>query len=294
MISDFAMLYVIHWPETNVIKVGRARTMRRVWALTATGGKVLILLRDTPTVWEQGALAEMDATFEHAFESLQDSLHHLPRGIGYTECFLVPEGRVEFALKTIRRGIKRYGYQSDQVGAAEVLSGGGLPASSVAGSDDVSGADDVRGRLRERVVQSGSVEVGSVAVGGVGHGGDDRGSSGVVGGRGVSEPVHVGVEDVLHDRGLVGVAAGGQADGFEGSETSSRESERVAGEDAEGGRSSSRTARENPSSPFCSKHPEGTEKPCRGCGTARLRHAQFQRDMIDQADLADDLDPSDE
>jgi len=222
VISDFAMLYVVHWPETNVVKVGRAYTMRRVDALKAHGAELLLLLRDTPSLWELAALAEMDATFEHAFESLQESLHHLPRGVGYTECFVVPDGQLERALKTIRRGIKRYGYQSDQVGAAEVLSGGGLPSSSVAGSDDVSGVDDVRGRLRERVVQSGVVEVGVVAVGGDGVGGVDRGSPGVVDGRGVSESVYVGLEDVLRDCGLVGVAAGGQADGVEGPETSSR------------------------------------------------------------------------
>ncbi|WGL50663.1 hypothetical protein P5P86_11880 [Nocardioides sp. BP30] len=30
-----------------------------------------------------------------------------------------------------------------------------------------------------------------------------------------------------------------------------------------------------PPSPFCSRHPEGTDQPCRACGTARLRHSQW-------------------
>lgn len=30
-----------------------------------------------------------------------------------------------------------------------------------------------------------------------------------------------------------------------------------------------------PPSPFCSKHPKGTEKPCGPCGTAKLRHAAW-------------------
>lgn len=28
-------------------------------------------------------------------------------------------------------------------------------------------------------------------------------------------------------------------------------------------------------SPFCRNHPEGTDRPCRACGTARLRHEMF-------------------
>jgi len=220
--AEYAMLYAIHWPETGVLKVGRAHSMSRVWSLTAMGGRVVSLLRDTPRSWEQGALAEMDATFERAFESWGEALHHLPRGSGFTECFRVKTEQLHFAVRTICRGIKRYGYQSDPVGAAEVLPGGGLPSVAVASSDDVSGVDDVRGRLRERVVQSGVVEVGAVASGGVGDGGVDRGTSGVFGGRRVSAVVHGGFEDVLRDSGLVGLAEGGQADGVEGSETSSR------------------------------------------------------------------------
>jgi hypothetical protein len=222
MISDSAMLYAIHWPESGVLKVGRAHSMSRIWSLTAMGGRVVSLLRDTPRSWEQGALAEMDATFERAFQSWGEALHHLPRGSGFTECFRVTTGQLHFAVRTICRGIKRYGYQSDPVGAAEVLPGGGLPSVAVAGEDDVSGVDDVRGRLRERVVQSGVVEVGVVASGGDNLGGVDRGTSGVFGGRRVSASVHGGFSDVLRDFGLVGVAAGGQADGVEGSETSSR------------------------------------------------------------------------
>lgn len=51
-----------------------------------------------------------------------------------------------------------------------------------------------------------------------------------------------------------------------------------------GGESASRSPREDdPPSPFCRSHPEGTEHPCRGCGTARLRHRQWTDRQMAQA-----------
>lgn len=49
-----------------------------------------------------------------------------------------------------------------------------------------------------------------------------------------------------------------------------------------GARSAEGEARSRPHpdqepSPFCSKHPDGTEAPCGGCGTARKRHEMFHR-----------------
>lgn len=34
-------------------------------------------------------------------------------------------------------------------------------------------------------------------------------------------------------------------------------------------------------SPFCSKHPSGTERPCGGCATARTKHKMWLRDQSD-------------
>lgn len=43
----------------------------------------------------------------------------------------------------------------------------------------------------------------------------------------------------------------------------------------------SQAAREGtPPSPFCAAHPEGTNSPCRNCGTARLRHEQWIRSQL--------------
>lgn len=67
---------------------------------------------------------------------------------------------------------------------------------------------------------------------------------------------------------------------------SSRDPISVEGEREERGESGVRSAegedrsRSDPDqepSPFCSKHPEGTEQPCGGCGTARKRHEMWSR-----------------
>ncbi|MEB0201984.1 hypothetical protein QN354_09470 [Cryobacterium sp. 5I3] len=73
-------------------------------------------------------------------------------------------------------------------------------------------------------------------------------------------------------------------------EREEKESERYsegegAWRDAEGAESAeggySRTVREDlPPSPFCRSHPEGTDKPCRNCGTARLRHRSWNDQQL--------------
>ncbi len=45
-----------------------------------------------------------------------------------------------------------------------------------------------------------------------------------------------------------------------------------------------------PPSPFCSTHPKGTSKACRGCGTARLRLEDWQRRHTVRFNPADDFD----
>ncbi len=45
-----------------------------------------------------------------------------------------------------------------------------------------------------------------------------------------------------------------------------------------------------PPSPFCSKHPNGTDKPCRACGTARLRKEEWQHRHLVRFQPSDDLD----
>jgi hypothetical protein len=40
-------------------------------------------------------------------------------------------------------------------------------------------------------------------------------------------------------------------------------------------------------SPFCTRHPNGTDQPCRACGTARLRHSKFWQEYRKQEAAAD-------
>lgn len=58
---------------------------------------------------------------------------------------------------------------------------------------------------------------------------------------------------------------GGEGEGAWRDAEWARESARAEGEN-------SRTDPDVPPSPFCRSHPQGTDSPCRNCGTARLRH----------------------
>lgn len=60
------------------------------------------------------------------------------------------------------------------------------------------------------------------------------------------------------------------------------EREGAEGESGEGGHA--RSDREGlPPSPFCRNHPEGTEMPCRGCGTARNRRKKWDDEQMADA-----------
>ena len=45
-------------------------------------------------------------------------------------------------------------------------------------------------------------------------------------------------------------------------------------------RGAARSDRESPPSPFCRNHPQGTDNPCRACGTARLRYRMWEHEHL--------------
>lgn len=107
MRRETTTLYAVYWLARGVFKVGRAQQDRRWRGLTATGGKVVLMMRDRNPIDERAALAELDATFERAFTRDRDSEDILPRGRGFTECFRVASDQVMDALKTIYQACPR-------------------------------------------------------------------------------------------------------------------------------------------------------------------------------------------
>jgi hypothetical protein len=127
-----ASFYAVYWPDTGVFKVGKAWKSSRLRHLTATGGHVIVLLRQAPDYYEKAALAALRDVFPRAFANADDSLDHLPLGRGWTECFKVSHTEVGAAYKTIVRGIAAYAVQS----AADVESRSVVSRSVISGVAD--------------------------------------------------------------------------------------------------------------------------------------------------------------
>jgi hypothetical protein len=98
-------LYAVYWRTEGVLKVGRCWRAARYRELCATGGEVVFLMRDVPTRWELCALAQLDEHFLPAFEDAAQSEHLLPRGRGFTECFMVAPADLARAVDQIYEGI---------------------------------------------------------------------------------------------------------------------------------------------------------------------------------------------
>lgn len=59
-------------------------------------------------------------------------------------------------------------------------------------------------------------------------------------------------------------------DSSEHTETRASLRDLIPGEEGKGGEGNGGESADAPLSPFCSKHPQGTDRPCRACGTARM------------------------
>ena len=164
-VPRLAMTYAVYWPEHQILKIGRAWKMSRLRGFGATGGVVIVLLRDTPAIWERGALAELDGWFERAFTRENDSLHLLRGGRGFTECFKVTAASLGRAIKTMMQGIRRYGHEEETGHPAGDVPERG-PVGAIGGDEaDGGGVTAVRRRSRTGVDDAGADQGGTVADG---------------------------------------------------------------------------------------------------------------------------------
>lgn len=101
-------LYIVYWPDRQVLKVGTTTRSDRLKRFTGTGAVVLATVRGATVRDEQEAQRYVGMAFDKAFAGPDASVAVLgPHGMGWTECFAVARhhriGAVELALLGIRR-----------------------------------------------------------------------------------------------------------------------------------------------------------------------------------------------
>ena len=104
---EYAMTYVVYWPEVGVLKVGRAWRFHRVQMMTRSGGQIVVLARDTDKTWEAEALRTLRRWFPQAFSNEDQARGLLFMGRGWTECFEVDEHHLQLAVDLCFEGFAR-------------------------------------------------------------------------------------------------------------------------------------------------------------------------------------------
>lgn len=95
-------VYVVHWPETNVVKAGYSERER--WRAFLSRGGVVIDLVEFDDVSDAFAYEDvlhcaLARRGPFAFESAMDARPYLGgAGGGYTECYRIPEGLTPYEL----------------------------------------------------------------------------------------------------------------------------------------------------------------------------------------------------
>ena len=208
-LPETTMIYAVYWPESNVFKVGRAWKMSRLRGFTATGGHILLLMRDCPLWEENAALSELRTVFARAFRAEHEALLVLPRGRGFTECFSVAASQLGAAFDAIFRGIAKHGHEQGKSVADGSVRGRKVPGVAVGGAVDGRGVEVEGGRPRAGIGEFGSGESGCVETVVGDFGGGDRRSSVDVGRSGLHRIVSGRRPSLVCDGGVAGGISSG-------------------------------------------------------------------------------------
>lgn len=108
----YATTYVTYYrdvfgPGRGVLKVGRAWRQHRIWLQVRYGAHLILDVRGTDATWEREALRELAVWFPKAFRHENDAYGILPLGRGWTECFIVDEYDLNFAVDRIIDGFAK-------------------------------------------------------------------------------------------------------------------------------------------------------------------------------------------
>ncbi len=103
ILPRYAWTYVVYWPDAiapgiGVLKVGRAWSRSRLRGLVERGAQVISNTGNTDETWELWALRFLATEYEPAFASADEASDLMPKGHGWTECFVVREEDVYFAM----------------------------------------------------------------------------------------------------------------------------------------------------------------------------------------------------
>ncbi|MDM4761908.1 hypothetical protein QT381_02675 [Galbitalea sp. SE-J8] len=115
-------LYLVHWYRFEVFKVGVTTTPDRIRKHAATGGVLLQLIEPATTRQEREALRHLAFAFDRAFDSADAAVPVLGScGLGFTECFKVPNRHVIGAVELASLGVLRGADEENPVDQARVL-----------------------------------------------------------------------------------------------------------------------------------------------------------------------------
>jgi len=182
-ICPYAMVYMVWWPEHHVVKFGFAWKMSRIYEFMRTGAELIYVSKPMRKDGEKAVLSLARQRFQRAFATAKDAEFLFWRGRGFSECFIVPDDRLEEAIDDCYvGGIAAYAHHEEEALAwrrsrepgADLYAGYGPAACVVAeAADRLDGAGDPRPETDSRCDLADETEAPTAADAGGSRGHDD-------------------------------------------------------------------------------------------------------------------------
>ncbi|WP_100813060.1 hypothetical protein [Microbacterium lacus] len=95
-------VYVAHWPQLGIVKVGQTILPSRVRRHERNGAQILALIHNATTDLEHTLLAVAAKLGPRAFKTWRDAVPTLGAGgIGFTECFELGPGAITDLMEAV-------------------------------------------------------------------------------------------------------------------------------------------------------------------------------------------------
>lgn len=106
--QDDTTLYIVWWPNHDVLKVGVTNHASRIRKHQLTGGILIGHFEHSTRKQERTALEHVSFAFDRAFLTAESATEVLGAGgIGFSECFKVPSRHITGALELAYIGMRR-------------------------------------------------------------------------------------------------------------------------------------------------------------------------------------------
>lgn len=104
----YGRVYLIYFPEHQVLKIGFHTSSHRLRELLDAGGIHVDEYRDVDKSWEDAGRDALTRMFPHAFTNRSDAARVIPRGAGWTDCYTVnPEDLLLARDEILEAGLKK-------------------------------------------------------------------------------------------------------------------------------------------------------------------------------------------